>query len=357
MIPRTRTGRRLSAAMAAVLLAATSCGDTENATAAPTVTPLGDEPADFAVRGRWPEPGRPQLRYRVDVANAPCSPADCQQAIERAAAAWNATGLADLQAASDRDQQVVAIGWFRGDRGVQRSFGTTSAIAHAGPVARATFLHFDADREWNAESIYTTALHELGHLLGLDHSHSDVAVMGTAAVRPVRLTIHDLAGLHSLYGGDGSLTTAPSDLLIGGPVTQLRRVAPPATTAFAVFDTDGDDDAEVLVWRTDPKGHGTLTAFHFTAGRRLSHTRGPFPGVIAAGAKVGFVTTDRGHRYLVCHCDNGRVLLRQFDEHGFPGNPRRPLAPELADGATASVAGDVDGDGVIEDVARSAGRR
>ena len=60
--------------------------------------------------------------------------------------------------------------------------------------------------------LFSTVLHELGHVLGLDHSAEQNAVMrpSTSRGRQDRtLTPDDLAGLRAVYG-DGSLTSPPA---------------------------------------------------------------------------------------------------------------------------------------------------
>ncbi|KAI6187750.1 50 kDa hatching enzyme [Aphelenchoides besseyi] len=58
--------------------------------------------------------------------------------------------------------------------------GPEGQIAHAF-YPTIGVLHFDADEAWGLNDVginlYQTAVHELGHLLGLEHSHDERAVM------------------------------------------------------------------------------------------------------------------------------------------------------------------------------------
>lgn len=340
--------RRGPGALAAIAVCA-ACGAGERDAA----------PARFAVRGRWPGP--PTLTWRSEDAHTPLAAGDFARAVARAAAAWNATGVVTLQPAADGQPADVTLGWRRGHHGACEPFGPSADVAHAGPVAPGTFVHFDLARAWSADgeaglSVFATALHELGHVLGLGHSDAIDAVMGTDPTRPAALSRHDLAGLWSLYG-DGS--DGPGDLHVvradgtAGPI--LRRVAPESECGFAVFDSDGDGDAEVLVWRTDPAGAGELTAFHFAPGPLLARTTGPFPGTVIPGARTGFVAGPGGERLIVCTPAGGEPrAVRQFDGHGVPGLPGLPgaaaPAAALARAGTPGT-GDLDGDGTPETVA------
>jgi uncharacterized protein YraI len=76
----------------------------------------------------------------------------------------------------------------------------------------------------------TVLLHELGHAIGLDHSHDPNAVMYAEYSGPRSLTDDDIAGCQSLYGatdvptGDGSA---------GGPAATPSPAAPSGVTAVS----------------------------------------------------------------------------------------------------------------------------
>ncbi|KHJ77743.1 Matrixin [Oesophagostomum dentatum] len=77
-------------------------------------------------------------------------------------------------------------------KAVKRKFQPTARTPD-GIVAHAFYprdgrLHFDADEDWSLNSptgvnLYQTAVHEIGHILGLEHSVDPRAVM-YAARRP-----------------------------------------------------------------------------------------------------------------------------------------------------------------------------
>jgi hypothetical protein len=313
------------------------------------------EPADFTIRGRWAD--AMAIHYRIETEATPVPAATFVRAVESAVAAWNATGVVGLHAAADGARADVTIGFRRGRHGACEPFGATSAIAHSGPPAPGTFVHFDAARAWSergetGNSLSGTALHELGHVLGLGHAEAVDAVMSTEPARPETLSRHELAAVHSLYGGgaagNGDLAIVGSD---GAVRSTLRGIAPAACCDFAVFDADGDGAADVLVWRTDAAGYGSLRVFAFASGR-LQRTIGPFPGVVAPGARVGFVVGPTNERLLVATFANGARVVREFDRYGVPALPSHPVADDVLAAATAATAGDLDGDGTIERVVR-----
>ena len=91
------------------------------------------------------------------------------------------------------------------------------SIAHAGPPAPPSFVHFDRDRTWqerdgSGHSLVHAAAHELGHVLGLGHSTVETALMHPVpGSRAPELALDDVAALCSLYGGGED---APGDVTI-----------------------------------------------------------------------------------------------------------------------------------------------
>lgn len=304
-----------------------------------------EEPAQFTIRGRWPDPMR--ITWRCETANSPIGAEAFEQAIYRASQQWNDTRVIGLHPAVAGATADVTLSWQRGAHGACEPFGPSTDVGHTGLVATGTFVHFDLGRSWNGRglSLVDVAAHELGHVLGLGHTDAAAAVMSTSPARPGKLSRHDLAGLHSLYGGG---VDGPGDLRVvqgSTVVCTLRGVAPPSLCDFAVFDTDGDGRDEVVVWRTDAEGHGALQSFHFARGPRLFRTQGPFAGAVVPGTPVGFVTGPAGERLVTCDFATGRRVVRQFDQHGVPDLPAAEHAAGLAKTRTQ---GDLDGDGVVE---------
>src|SRR5262249_46545974 len=155
----------------------------------------------FAVRGRWP--GERALAYRIEPAGGPLAPDAFRAAIEGALAKWSATGFVSFHGARADETPDVTLAWRRGAHDSCPAFGVDPSVAHSGPVAPGTFVHFDAERDWSASglSLEQAALHELGHVLGLDHSPDETAVMYPEPSRERdQLGRSDLAGLRALYG-------------------------------------------------------------------------------------------------------------------------------------------------------------
>ncbi|MBL8752483.1 MAG: matrixin family metalloprotease, partial [Planctomycetes bacterium] len=316
-------------------------------------------PARFAIRGRWPIAPM-DVTFGVEDATSPLPAGTFERVVQRAVAQWSATGAVGFRKAAAGERPDVTFGFRRGHHGACEPFGTGADVAHAGPVGPGSFVHYDLARKWSedgadgAVSLFATTLHEVGHVLGLGHVDTPDAVMGVDPERPSSLSVHDRAGLHSLYGGGPD---HPGDLAVVGTdgvvACVVRGVAPAGRAEFALFDADGDGRHELLVWRTDLSGHGELVLFRFTSGRPLlERSIGPFLGVVVPGARVGFVRGPDGERLLVATAPNGVVMPRQFDRFGVPELPARPVEAGLAARAALVREGDVDGDGRPERVER-----
>jgi PKD repeat protein len=132
----------------------------------------------------------------------------------------------------------VDIGWFTGDHGDGNPFdGPGGVLAHAffpslNPLGGD--LHFDDDELWEIGNpgpgfdLFSVALHEMGHSLGMNHSDVPSAVMYYAISSSrvfTGLTSDDIAGIQSIYA---PAAVPPVASFVGSP----RSGSVPLTVQF-----------------------------------------------------------------------------------------------------------------------------
>lgn len=172
--------------------------------------------ADFVLRGCSYFAQFRTLTYAFANGTTDIGGAQEQQAARNAFATWQAAIPTDFAEVNLANNPNFRVGWFTGNHGDGSPFdGVGNVLAHAfypppcgGP--RAGDMHFDDAEIWalahggGAFDLETVALHEIGHLLGLDHSNVPGSVMFPSYGGQRRaLTPDDLAGIQTLYGRPG----------------------------------------------------------------------------------------------------------------------------------------------------------
>lgn len=319
-----------------------------------------------------------------------------EEAAARAAAIWAATGVCRFTRVRDGQKPDVTIGFRRGAHAECRPFvGWDGEVAHTGPMDRSPIeIHLDGAIEWSADgergkSLFAVILHEMGHALGLEHSLDPAALMfAKYDPRKTALAASDLAGIHSLYGkgqdGDGDLLVAlmhhgqgmmeRETMDVPDVTTTLRRVAPPSVTDYGLFDVNGDDHDEVVVWRTDAAGVGAVKYYFLDDEGRLRKTVGPILGQFHGGRRPYFTKGPGQRAVMISFLPNGKFNAFQCDSNGLPeaefpidsypwdenadGILDQPTSQPAKhpDGAREMRCGEINGDGIDDCVMRWIGR-
>lgn len=173
-------------------------------------------PPAFTLRGCDYEGDFRTLSYAFALGTSDLQGAQEKQAVRDAFETWQQHVSIDFVEVGLQNQPNFTIGWFGDDHGDGAPFdGVGNTLAHAfypppcgGPHSGK--LHFDDAETWaladgvNKFDTETVALHEIGHLLGLDHSSIAGSVMfPTYGGERRTLTQDDIDGVQALYGRRG----------------------------------------------------------------------------------------------------------------------------------------------------------
>jgi hypothetical protein len=190
---------------------------------------------DYVLVGRgWPKDaaGNVDLKYFFLSLSDKVDPNLARSEIERALTEWTryakVTLSQGMQASRERSIDIL---FGRGKHGDAYPFdGPGGMLAHTfypappNPEVVAGDMHLDADESWrvgSAVDLYSVALHEAGHALGLGHSDQPGAVMYPYYKTASGLTSDDIAAIQALYGSAGTETT---------PTPQPTPTPPPRPT-------------------------------------------------------------------------------------------------------------------------------
>ena len=180
--------------------------------------------AEYVAAGPgWPadSSGQVALQYFFQSLTEKIDQATAEAEIERAFREWEKYANVTLsQGAKANAVRTIAILFARGDHGDGYPFdGPGGVLAHtfypaplnSEPIAGD--MHFDADEDWHvgaATDLFSVALHEAGHALGLAHSSNPGAVMYPYYRFTSGLTSDDIAGIQTLYGSASAGSPPPA---------------------------------------------------------------------------------------------------------------------------------------------------
>ena len=177
-------------------------------------TPYGPIPNYVIARQGWDGTGLGSAHLTYHFVNGTPDIAGTAEeiAVEQALAEWaHHADLTFTETDTAGLNRSLDISWAAGDHGDGNPFdGPGNVLAHAffppwppsDPLAGD--MHFDEAENWSLTNdfhMYTVALHEAGHALGLGHSNVAGAVMEAFYGGPVNgLHADDIAGIQSIYG-------------------------------------------------------------------------------------------------------------------------------------------------------------
>lgn len=155
--------------------------------------------------------GQVTLEYFIDSLTTDLPEATVRNEIARALAVWEQYANINItpgsQTAQNRSIDILFARYAHGD--AYPFDGPNGVLAHtfypvpSNPEPIAGDMHLNADEPWSvggSVDLFSVALHEIGHALGLAHSDDPTAVMYPYYRMQTGLAPDDIAGIQALYG-------------------------------------------------------------------------------------------------------------------------------------------------------------
>ena len=181
-----------------------------------------------------------QLEYVFTQMSAKLPAAGAQSEIARAFQEWAKNAkLQFVPGSGATGNKTVSILFAEGLHGDNYPFEPGSAVlAHTffpsptDPEPLAGDMHLNEDQDWHIGTdvdLYTVALHEAGHALGLGHTDDPNTIMYPYYRFGAGLSSGDIAGVQALYGNPDTATTP-----VTSPVTPPPSLPTPAALSLAI---------------------------------------------------------------------------------------------------------------------------
>nr|XP_023654372.1 matrix metalloproteinase-25-like isoform X2 [Paramormyrops kingsleyae] len=149
-------------------------------------------------------------------------------------------GMADLLKRRRRRYALSGLRWEKTE--ITWRGGTLAHAFFPGTDALAGDAHFDDEETWSfggdtgSTDLFTVAIHEFGHALGLSHSSSEHSIMrpyylgSVGDIQKYRLSADDRLGIQTLYGMKMTPITARPDVSLTPGLPHFPSPPPPRPT-------------------------------------------------------------------------------------------------------------------------------
>jgi hypothetical protein len=262
-----------------------------------------------AVGEGWDGPGRgaADLGYHFASYTGRLTPEQIRSEVTRAMAEWAKAAKIKFSPSPTADStRAINILFSSGDHGDGYSFdGAGKTLAHTfypnppNPEPIAGDLHLDDAEPWQAGTgvdLFSVALHELGHALGLGHSDNPSAVMYPYYRRVTELNVDDVTSIQQIYARqDGTATVVPPTTTPTALPLQLSIDSTTLTTQRAEVPlagtTTGGSGAIQVTWINSRGGSGSAQGYRPWAIASLALQAGLNLITVKAADSAGVIAT------------------------------------------------------------------
>ncbi len=249
-----------------------------------------------------------QLQYVFAQMSAKLPVAAAQSEILRAFQEWaKYANVTFVPGTSATASQTISVMFAEGVHGDGFPFQPDSPIlAHTffpsptDPEPLAGDMHLNGDQDWHIGSdvdVYTVALHEAGHALGLGHTDDPNTIMYPYYRFGAGLSSGDIAGVQALYGSPDS-STAPATPPVTAPIMPPPSLPAPAAITLAIASPVG---ASMTTTSSSIAISGTASGGWLTG--RAASGLGQQPGRIGPGLRIGKLVGGFGSTCFGCKYD------------------------------------------------------
>jgi hypothetical protein len=151
--------------------------------------------------GRW---SKTSLKISINVAGCnfvplPLVPLTAQAVIQSAFNAWQlASGFFQFSFVPPNTGEDIRV--IFGGSAVDQRFGTPGGVLASAGYPQSGNLQFDSSETWTVNLLLTTAIHEIGHLLGLSHSNAPGGTMNPYVAGVAAVDAESTLAIRAIYG-------------------------------------------------------------------------------------------------------------------------------------------------------------